>query len=179
MPVLKSQAYQVATGPVASVAAGLKLSPDAGAVTKFPDAEIAAFVKIFTTSPLQKRPHMRCDPILMKVAQQRAADLAGRRYFSHVDPDGKGPNYHVIRAGYPLPATYSRDEAANGVESLSAGASGGVRTWQSWMDGPKHKLHLIGEGDFYNEQSDFGIGRVIVPGSPYTFYWCFLSARRA
>jgi uncharacterized protein YkwD len=43
------------------------------------------------------RARMRPDPILTSVARARAEDMAHRRYFSHVNPDGLGPNF-LVRA---------------------------------------------------------------------------------
>src|SRR2546422_10479588 len=43
---------------------------------------------------------MHLDPILTSVARARAEDMAKRRYFAHVNPDGLGPNSLVRAAGY-------------------------------------------------------------------------------
>lgn len=178
MPVARGLSYAVATGPVPTKALGVKVSAALG-VTSFSHPEIASFVNILRTSPEQKRASLRCDPALMKAAQAKALDMATRKYAAHVDPDGRGMNYHARQAGYILPQGYGIELPANNIESISAGATGGVRTWQSWMDSSKHKMHLAGIDPFFQEQTDFGIGRAEVAGSPYTFYWVFLSSRPA
>lgn len=179
MPVLQAKSYVIGTGPVAAMAIGGGVAAAAGGVTKFADPEVASFVRIFTTAPEQQRNKavLRCDPLLMNAAKARAEDMANRRYFNHTDPDGNGPNHYARQAGYNLPYGTAADKSGNQIESISAGAMTGERTWQSWMDSPNHKIHLTGADAFFREQVDYGIWRANVPGSPYTFYWVFLSSR--
>lgn len=132
---------------------------------------------LFTTHPEQKRPVMECNPILARVARARAEDLGRRRYFAHINPDGYGPNYLVRQAGYCLPASYGYDSRSNYIESLGAGPYNADAMWEAWMKSEKHLTHLLGLTHFFAEQSDYGIGFAQVPGSPYEYYWVFISAR--
>ena len=180
MPVLRPQSYQLATGPVSAAPVGGDLSRANGGVTSFSDAEIQKFVSIFAAAAEQQRDSgmIRCDQILMNVAQARALDMGTRRYFSHTSPDGLAANYYVRQAGYTLPSNYGTDRAANNVESIGAGTPDAQTIWTAWLNSTHHRAHLTGSNVFFREQIDFGIGRAVVNGSPYQYYWCFLSARR-
>lgn len=128
----------------------------------------------------QNRNPMACDPILTRVARERAADMANRDYFSHVNPDGYGPNHLVQQAGYDLPDMYGNDPAANMVESIAMGyeLTTGQKAWEvTWKDSPVHREHLLGLNSFYAGQQRYGIGHYlgVKDGHP-TNYWVFISA---
>lgn len=133
---------------------------------------------ILTSHPQQERARMVCDPILARVARERAADMAARAYFGHVNPDGVGPNFLVRQAGYDLPDLYGNDPRINMVESIAAGfgLNTGVDAWAVWEQSPVHRTHLLGLNSFVAEQERYGIGHVEVEGSPFTNYWVFISA---
>lgn len=122
----------------------------------------------------QHRAFLQFDPILAQVARERAMDLAKRRYFSHTNPDGHGANYLVRQAGYVLPDGYPRD--GNNLESIAAGGSTAGTTWSDWMGSPDHKKHLLGEVEFFAEQTSYGVGYYEDPGAPYRYYWVVLTA---
>jgi hypothetical protein len=82
--------------------------------------ETAVLAKM-ASSLEQRRPSLTCDPILAAVARGRAQDMAARDYFSHVTPEGKGPNTLVMEAGYVLPEWYNHDRDANNLESIAGG----------------------------------------------------------
>lgn len=124
----------------------------------------------------QGRPTVEVDPILSKVARARAVDMAKRRYYSHTNPDGKGPNYLVRQAGYPLPDIYSTSASANNIESVSAGYSSASSTWNTLMGSSSHKRHLLAQSSFYAEQTSVGIGYYADSGSEYEFYWVIITA---
>ncbi len=124
----------------------------------------------------QHRPSLRVDPILTQVARARAADLARRDYFAHVNPDGHGPNWLVSHAGYPLPAWWGDNEEANYVESIAAGHASASATYSDWMDSSPHRTHLLATDDFYADQTSVGVGYVYLPGSEYGYYWVVITA---
>jgi uncharacterized protein YkwD len=158
----------------------LRTGPEVGATGDCGQSGQAAYLSVLVqTHPDQQRPSLRCNAILTSVAQARALDMAQRRYFSHVNPDGFGPNYLVRVAGYSLPATYGATLISNNIESIGAGVGDAEQMWQAWLQSQKHSTHLLGATSFYAEQSDYGIGFVQVPGSPYQFYWVFISAKPA
>jgi uncharacterized protein YkwD len=44
------------------------------------------------------------------------------------------------------------------------------------MGSTGHRTHLLGMGDFYRAQTDYGVGYVYAPGSRYGHYWVVLIA---
>ena len=95
----------------------------------------------------------------------------------HVNPDGQGPNYLVRSAGYQLPSEYSTEVNGNNIESIGAGAGDADGMWNAWMASNKHVTHILGKTSFFAEQIDYGIGFAQVPGSPYQYYWVFISSK--
>ena len=122
----------------------------------------------------QRREILQFDSTLAQVARERAMDLAKRRYFSHTNPDGHGVNYLVRKAGYVLPDWYPGD--GNNLESIAAGGATVSVTWSDWMGSPDHKKHLLGEIDFFAEQTSYGVGYYEDASAPYRYYWVVLTA---
>jgi uncharacterized protein YkwD len=141
------------------------------------NAQEARIEALLLSHPNQGRITLVCDPILSAVARARAADMGNRGYFSHVNPDGQGPNYLIRQAGYTLPSEYSTAINGNNVESIGAGPGDGDGMWKAWMESSKHVTHILGESDFFAQQIEYGIGFAQVPGSPYQFYWVFISSK--
>lgn len=137
----------------------------------------AALDELMRTAPDQRRKNMACNPTLSAVARARAVDMAQRGYFGHVNPDGHGPNYLVLEAGYDLPGEYSTAASANNIESIGAGAADAAGMWNAWMNSPTHLTHLLGHDAFYAAQTDYGVGFARVPGSRYQYYWVFISSK--
>ena len=125
----------------------------------------------------QQRPSLTCHPILARVARERAEDMARRRYFSHTNPDGFGPNYLVRQAGYVLPSYYETAPGANNIESIAGGYSTAESAWQCWMNSGGHRTHLLGLDSFYAEQVEYGVGYTYDPTSPYHHYWVVITAK--
>jgi hypothetical protein len=116
------------------------------------------------------------DARLHLVARAKAEDLARRGYFSHVDPDGYGPNRAVQLTGYGLPGFWGTSNSANFIESIAAGYTSAQAAFDGWMNSPGHRRHVLAEESFYAEQTRYGVGYASVPGSPYTRYYVFISA---
>lgn len=139
-----------------------------------PEERLAELLK---NHPDQVRQVMYQDPILTRVAEEKAMDMAVRAYFSHVNPEGVGPNYLVEQAGYSLPVWYCQDLDGNNIESIAGGFATPEDVLSGLLTSEAHRKHLLGESSFFAEQLDYGIGFVEVPGSPYTFYWVIITAR--
>jgi hypothetical protein len=131
---------------------------------------------IFKSAGGQHRPFLVLDPILCAVARAKAQDMGQRNYFGHVNPDGKGPNYLVEKAGYPLPDWWGDDPRANYIESIGAGYSSASAVWGEWMESSGHRRHLLAESSFYRDQTAYGVGFANVPGSDYQYYWVIITA---
>lgn len=138
--------------------------------------EADALLQLMRTDPRQERASVNAHPVLMRVAQARAEDLGRRNYFSHVNPDGDGPNKLIRQAGYVLPVWYAQDDAANNVESLSAGQPSAQAAWGALMQSPSHSAHLLGLGPMYVAQVCVGGGYFRSAKSHYVHYWVAISA---
>lgn len=136
----------------------------------------AAIAQMMESDPGQKRDNPVCDPILAEVARGRARDMALRGYFSHVNPDGDGPNLLVRDAGFQLPDWYQKEQDANNVESIAGGYQTPAATWQGWLTSPIHRRHVLGTDEFYASQNSYGVGYYASPDSPFKYYWVFISA---
>lgn len=121
------------------------------------------------------RARMHADPILTAVARARAEDMAKRRYFSHVNPDGIGPNWLVRSAGYTLPPSWA-GRSSNFIESIGAGYATAEAAWEGWMNSHSHRTHLLASSSFYRDQTNFGIGSYTDPSSPLRRYWVIITA---
>lgn len=127
--------------------------------------------------PDQQREWFACDPILAQVARAKAADMAERDYFGHVNPDGIGPNWLVEHSGYALPDWYEHTEDSNNIESLAGGQTNAGWVMADLLDSPGHRQHVLGLASFFAEQTDYGIGYFYREGSQYGHYWVIITAR--
>ncbi len=131
---------------------------------------------LFLSDPNQTRVEIGCNYVLSSVARGRAEDMARREYFDHVNPDGIGPNQLVQSAGFDLPDWYDMSDQGNNIESIAAGQNSPQAVWRSWMDSPSHRRHLLGEVEFYRNQTVVGIGHHYDPNSKYGHYWVIITA---
>ena len=135
-----------------------------------------ALANLVIANPGQHLGPMQLDATLCAVAHAKAADMARRRYYAHVDPDGHGANWLVRNAGYPLPAWWGTDPAANYIESLDASEPTAGNAWNAWMGSPGHKAHILATTAFYRDQTSFGVGYYYDAASPWRHYWVILTA---
>ncbi len=148
-----------------------KKSPkDGGSAT---ERQMAALIRGHSS---QKRSQLVWDARLTSAARKRALDMGKRGYFNHVDPDGYGPNWYATQAGYRLPIKWNAFKEANQVESILARRNTAEGAFDRWMTSKKHVSHLLALNPFYQDQTHFGIGHVVVPNSPWLDYWVFMSA---
>jgi uncharacterized protein YkwD len=109
---------------------------------------------------------------LAQAAEKKALDMAKRDYFDHVNPEGYGMNYWIVKAGYKLPD----------FESIQAGLSSGVEAIKNLIldegaNPPGHRNHLLGILPFWSNCTDVGIGIARDPDSEYEYYTCVLVAK--
>lgn len=141
-----------------------------------PNATEVQIANLAINHASQGRSTMVYSPILNLVARAKALDLARRAYFSHVDPDGYGPNRAAQLAGYRLPDGWGSANDTNYIESIGAGYANASAAFQAWLNSAGHRRHVLAETAFYREQTRYGIGYAEIPGSPYTKYYVFISA---
>jgi hypothetical protein len=130
-----------------------------------------------------KKTALNWNPILAKVAETKAADMARRNYFGHTDPGGYGMNYYINKAGYALNPSWLRRKSDNHFESIMADAVEGEDAIYALIidDGVPsfgHRNHLLGVGTWNASLTDIGIGFVRRDsGSTYTTYISVVIAR--
>ncbi len=126
---------------------------------------------------------LRWNANLAKAAEARAMDMAQRNYFDHTDPDGYGPNYHILRAGYSLNPGWLKRKNANNFESIGANHPSAIDGMKAMIIGKNspglgHRKHLLGMDEWNGSLQDIGIGYVRVPsGSTYQSYLCIIIAK--
>jgi uncharacterized protein YkwD len=138
--------------------------------------EESALARQLTDKRLQQRRRLVCNPRLVTFARARARDFAERQYFAHVTPDRVGPNDLLRAWGYSLPDHYSRG-LSNNVEAIAGGLAGPEAVWKALLDSTAHRVHLLGELPFYQEQDEFGIAHYYDPDTPHSHYWVVVLAR--
>lgn len=115
---------------------------------------------------------------LARAAEQKAMDMATKKYFDHVDPKGYGMNYYINAAGYKLNPSWLKNRRANNFESIQAGAENGedaIRDLIKDEGVPSlgHRKHLLGSGFFESQLTDIGIGFVWAQADDQ--YTCYVS----
>lgn len=139
-----------------------------------PDKERELF-DIARAHPEQGRNEMAWSDTLAAVALAYAERMAREDFFSHVDPQGFGPNARIRQGGFKLPDWYGTEDDANNCESITAVYDTAQGAWDRWLISA-HRVHTLGEDKFYREQSQVGIGFYFLDSSRYKNYWVFLSA---
>lgn len=133
------------------------------------EQQLADFIR---NAPGQGRGSFTCNPLLAAVAEAQARDMATHGYMSSIDPEGHGPNYRVRQAGYPLPTYYSATADSNNIEALFAGYTSADAVWAAAVD----NAQLHGQGEFWANQTAFGIAYYRDPASPMGYYWVIITA---
>ena len=133
-------------------------------------------------SYVQAVPRLVWSDELAQAAEKKALDMATRDYFDHVDPDGYGMNYWMVKAGYKLPDEWIKKKSYNNFESIQAGLSSGVDAIKNLIldegtNPPGHRNHLLGIIPFWSNCKDVGIGMARDPDSEYEYYTCVLVAK--
>lgn len=137
-----------------------------------------ALAQLLIAKPIQLRPSLTCDPLLVALARERAQDMATRRYFRHDSPEGVGPNDFLRRRGFPLPGSHPTGRA-NTVEAIVGGYSDPREVWEELLGSALHSVHMKGTEPTFLEQDLYGIGYAREWNTPQVDFWVVLIARRA
>jgi hypothetical protein len=132
----------------------------------------------------QERTEMVRQEVLNFIARKKAEDMAARGFFSHVNPDGYGPNFAAHQAGYAL--AFGSSPQSNSIESIGARHQNGLApasaakiVFDSWLESPGHRRHVLGEVDQFRNQTAYGIGYAFAATGPFgwsSHYFVFVSA---
>lgn len=74
------------------------------------------------------------DPLLVEAAQLKAADMAEKGYFAHVDPSGRAPWFWLDMVGYQY--TYAG-------ENLAVNFKDSKDVQEAWMNSPTHRANIV------------------------------------
>src|SRR3989344_4587883 len=74
------------------------------------------------------------NPLLVRVAQAKANDMAAKSYFAHTSPESKDPWYWFNQEGYAF--TYAG-------ENLAVDFSDSAVVEEAWMNSPEHRANLL------------------------------------
>lgn len=74
------------------------------------------------------------DPLLAEAAQLKAADMAEKGYFAHVDPSGRAPWFWLDQVGYQY--TYAG-------ENLAVDFKDSKDVQDAWMNSPTHRANIV------------------------------------
>ncbi|WP_345156948.1 CAP domain-containing protein [Pontibacter saemangeumensis] len=144
-------------------------------------AQYAAIYKVPALRMVPAKPALIWDEQLAALAQRKAEDMARKNYMAHIDKKGRGMNYYLWQAGYPLPAFYSKDSRANNVESIAANTEGPADFVKQLIvdkgvPNLGHRKHLLGFHDGDTPATHVGIGIAYNPNSRYKYYCSILIA---
>jgi 3D (Asp-Asp-Asp) domain-containing protein len=78
-------------------------------------------------------PSLTENPLLSKIAQAHASDMAEKNYFSHTGKDKKSPTDRARDAGFPLSIG----------ENIIKGPQTDVAALQGWMNSPNHRANIL------------------------------------
>lgn len=144
-------------------------------------AQYAAIYKVPALRKVPAKPALVWDEKLAELAQRKAEDMANKNYMAHVDKKGRGMNYYLWQADYPLPDFYSKDIRANNVESIVANTAGPAEFVKqliidAGVPNLGHRKHLLGFNDGDTPATHAGIGIAYNPNSKYKYYCSILIA---
>jgi hypothetical protein len=72
------------------------------------------------------------------------------------------------------PAWWPTGNAENFIESIAAGLASPQATFERWLGSPQQRQAILGENQFYADQTNYGIG--YFAGGPRRYYWVVLTA---
>jgi uncharacterized protein YkwD len=99
-------------------------------------------------------PGLREEARLDQAAQVQSNDIVARRFFAHVNPDGRAPSDRIDAAGYPR-SPLTGENIAWGEEREGTP----VRVVRAWMHSPGHRANIL-----QPRYTEIGIG--VTPGAP-------------
>lgn len=127
-----------------------------------------ALVDLIINDPGQQRTEIKCNPILAKAAAEKAKLMQERGLVAH--NLGGSPNSFLKERGYKLPSYYGH-LMANQVEAIAGGFASAEEVWSGFKGSEGHRIHLLGEHDFYRQQNEIGVAFIYEWYSPHVEYW--------
>jgi uncharacterized protein YkwD len=124
--------------------------------------------KLIITDPNQQRTQLSCNPLLAKIANLKAKEMAKLEHVSHIGR--KAANRRLIDSGYALSRIYPR-MFENNVEAVAGGIKDAKSMWRSFKQSDGHRTHLLAEHEFYLLQNEIGVGFFKDKKTAHVEYW--------
>ena len=142
---------------LAAAAASILLQPAPGRADPAVDCIEQEFLGIINQYRAENgRAPLALNTQLTAAADWVSGDMAAKGYFSHTDSLGRNPGQRARDFGY-----------SGGVgENMAAGYSSALAVFNGWKASPGHNANMLG-----TTYKVIGIGRIYLPGSPYSVYW--------
>ena len=132
--------------------------------------------KLIIEDSEQQRAELHCNPLLSKVAQQKAEEMATHGEVSHY-AIGDPPDQRLAKAGYKVDIP-SGAYGLNHVEAVLGGFSEPQDVIDQLRNSFYHRVHLFAEHEFFLEQNEIGVGYAYEWKSPHVDYWVVYIAKR-
>lgn len=114
--------------------------------------------------PMKAARELSWNRALAEAAERHSVDMAARRYFDHVSPDGKRVSQRVTAQGYNWRAV--GENLAGGDTTVNAVIAG-------WLASPEHCQNMMSPA-----YAEVGVACVRQPGSQWGNYWTMVLATR-
>ncbi len=119
--------------------------------------------------PSQNRSTLKCDELLMSIAQQRAEQLANNTADLNTTP-----NQILIQGGFRIPNYYP--VIGNQVEAQARDINQADQVIKYFIESGKHHDHVFGKGEFFGLQSQLGVGFFKAKDATQHDQWVVLSS---
>jgi uncharacterized protein YkwD len=124
--------------------------------------------QMLVESTNQRRVNLTCNSKLAVAASQKAQVMAQKEKVLH-NLNNTSPNELLKNNGVVLPLYYAK--IGNQVESVLGGMQTAAESYQLFMTSEIHKKHLLGENDFYQRQTQIGVGYYFDKKTKHMDYW--------
>jgi uncharacterized protein YkwD len=124
--------------------------------------------QMLVESKIQQRSNLICNSQLAAAASQKARVMAEKEKVLH-NLNNTSPNELLKNNGIVLPLYYAK--IGNQVESVLGGMQTAEESYQLFMTSETHKKHLLGENNFYQQQTQIGVGYYFDKKTKHMDYW--------
>ena len=116
------------------------------------------------SKPMKAARPLAWNRTLAEAAELHSVDMAARRYFDHVSPDGKRVSQRVAAQGYNWRMVG---------ENLAGGDTTVTGVLSGWLKSPEHCQNMMSPA-----YAEVGVACVREPGSQWGNYWTMVLATR-
>lgn len=131
--------------------------------------ESRKLAKLIIEDRYQKRAKIACNATLAKIAEEKVLTMMDYGLVMH--NLGGSPNARLRQANFELPDYYGKGYDSNQVEAIAGGYSDAEEVWDGFKRSSGHRMHLLGEHEFYIEQDQIGVGFISKWETPHVEYW--------